>query len=150
MFQKHGQHNSQKYIASNGYYTSQHQQYNTLPSNYNGNTWNSHQQKNYQSYPSGMVSSGNTVTPQTGTTTAKISIMDGQDGKNVPFVVKIPKLAPITLSDLKKNVPGRGSSSFRYYIKAYADGQEVWEEFANDMDILPMSGQSLSVRCYKN
>ena len=96
------------------------------------------------------MGSGNTLAPQTGMTTAKISIMDDQDGKNVPFVVKIPKLAPITLADLKKNVPGRGSSSFRYYIKNYVDGQDVWEQFANDMDILPMSGQSLSVRCYKN
>ena len=98
-----------------------------------------------------MVSGNTVVAPQTAMTTAKISIMDDADGANVPFVVKIPKLAPITLSDLKKNVPGRGSNSFRYYIKAYADGQEVWEEFADDMDILPMSsGQSLSVRCYKN
>lgn len=72
------------------------------------------------------------------TTKVKISF----DSNPKKYLIKIRKKtsesSPITLHDLKRNMPVSGN--FRYFVKNIdqEDGEWLFEEFLNDNDILPL------------
>ena len=68
-----------------------------------------------------------------------------RDQEKVPFVIEIPKF-PVTLSDLKKNMPFKGI--YRYFYKTYIDDEDpCFKQIFYDADTLPLFGDKIIVTC---
>ena len=73
-----------------------------------------------------------------------VKVTRDQDQARVPFVVEIPKF-PVTLSDLKKNMPFKGI--YRYFYKTYIDEDPCFKQIFYDADTLPLFGDKIIVTC---
>ena len=76
-------------------------------------------------------------------TTAKYLFPSSKD--NTPFLVKIPKLPPITLSDVKHHLPKKGL--YRFYFKTEVDAEAVFQEENEDNVHVPLWKGTVTVQC---
>lgn len=78
-----------------------------------------------------------------GFTTARYTFPQSKD--TTPFLIRIPRQAPVKLGDVKQHMPKKGA--FRFYFKTEMDGEEVFQEETNDMAFVPMWKGSVVVQC---
>ena len=93
-----------------------------------------------QSLPLNTSSSNNSSSE---VTTAKYLFPSSKD--NTPFLVKIPKLPPITLSDVKHHLPKKGF--YRFYFKTEVDGEAVFQEENEEHVAVPLWKGTVTVQC---
>ena len=83
------------------------------------------------------------VTSSSEFTTAKYLFPSSKD--STPFLVKIPKLPPITLNDVKQCLPKKGV--YRFYFKTEVDGEAVFQEENEDNVSVPLWKGTVTVQC---
>ena len=84
------------------------------------------------------------VNPNNDFTPAKYLFPNSRD--DTPFLVKIPKLPPITLGDVKKHLPKKGF--YRFYFKTEVDKEAVFqEESTNEHMAVPLWNGTVIVQC---
>ena len=76
-------------------------------------------------------------------TTAKYLFPSSKD--NTPFLVKIPKMPPITLADVKRHLPKKGF--YRFYFKTELDGEAVFQEENDEHVTVPLWKGTVTVQC---
>ena len=64
---------------------------------------------------------------------------------STPFLVKIPKLPPITLGDVKRHLPMKGF--YRFFFKTEINGEEVFQQEDLDSAEVPLWKDTVYVRC---
>ena len=89
------------------------------------------------------LNTSNTTSSSSEFTTAKYLFPSSKD--NTPFLVKIPKLPPITLSDVKHHLPKKGL--YRFYFKTEVDAEAVFQEENEDNVSVPLWKGTVTVQC---